>query len=193
MPATSLFDTNTTLIGSRSLANCPEITDLSINSTIFPNTPLVFNISPLQDCSQNLFTSDPYLKNTNGCCVLDTSAQTCTGVAGIAGAEESSYYMGVRYYDAITAIGREKGERKLCYTAPISRKKLEIELQKMAKKLEAAEKENHEVTKKLEASQSILLRMAQEHPNGISNHFNLLSSINIIYSKPISQFNSQFQ
>jgi hypothetical protein len=126
MPATSLFDTNTTLIGSRSLANCPEITDLSINSTIFPNTPLVFNISPLQDCSQNLFTSDPYLKNTNGCCVLDTSAQTCTGVAGIAGAEESSYYMGVRYYDANTAIGREKGERKLCYTAPISRKKLEI-------------------------------------------------------------------
>ena len=74
-----------------------------------------------------------------------------------------------------------------------SRKKLEIELQKMAKKLEAAEKENHEVTKKLEASQSILLRMAQEHPNGIFNHFNLLSSINIIYSKPISQFNSQFQ
>jgi hypothetical protein len=126
MPATSLFDTNTTLIGSRSLANCPAITDLSINSTIFPNTPLVFGISPLQDCSKNLFTRDPYLKNTNGCCVLDTSAQTCTGVAEIAEAEESSYYMGVRYYDANTAIGRAKGERKLCYTAPISRKKLEI-------------------------------------------------------------------
>ena len=125
MPATALFESNTALIGSRSNAYCPAITDLSINSTIFQNTPLVFGIQSLQDCSRNMFVSDPYLVNTNGCCVLDTSAQTCAGMSGIE-VDENTYYMGVRYYDDTTSEGREKGERKLCYTAPIARKKLDI-------------------------------------------------------------------
>ena len=125
MPATALFESNTAKIGSRSTAYCPAITDLSINSTIFQNTPLVFGIQSLQDCSRNMFVSDPYLVNTNGCCVLDTSAQTCAGMSGIE-VDEDTYYMGVRYYDDTTSEGREKGERKLCYTAPIARKKLDI-------------------------------------------------------------------
>lgn len=98
-------------------------TDTDISYTNLRGEPVVTVISDRKVCTSDMFKTDQFLANTEGCCVLDTSAINCTDIAKADAAEENNYYMGLRYFDVANPT---YGERKICYTTPIRKKKLHI-------------------------------------------------------------------
>ena len=98
-------------------------TDTDISYTNLRGEPVVTDLSNRKMCIKDMFKPDQFLANTEGCCVLDNSATNCTDIAGADDAEENNYYMGIRYFDVANPT---YGERKICYTTPIRKKKLHI-------------------------------------------------------------------
>lgn len=98
-------------------------TDTDISYTNLRGEPVVTEISDRKMCVTDMFKTDQFLANTEGCCVLDTSETNCTDIAEVDAAEENNYYMGLRYFDVANPT---YGERKICYTTPIRKKKLHI-------------------------------------------------------------------
>jgi len=120
MPLEPLYSDSALLRGVKH-TGCPK-TSKDVSFTSLRGYPVVTDLSK-QRCERENFNTDQFLYDTNGCCVLDTSSQNCTEIAGVDASEENYYYMGVRFYD-VTDIS--KGERKICYTTPIRKKKLHI-------------------------------------------------------------------
>ena len=121
MPLDPIFSDSALLQGVKN-DGCPKTaTDISYTSSI--GEPVVTNISDKKTCVSDMFETDQFLENTNGCCVLESSELNCTDVANVDAAEENNYYMGLRYSDESNP---SDGERKICYTTPIRKKKLNI-------------------------------------------------------------------
>ena len=121
MPLDPIFSDSALLSGVAN-AGCPKTeTDISYTSSI--GEPVVTEISDRKMCVTDMFETDQFLENTNGCCVLESSELNCTDVANVDAAEENNYYMGLRYFDEENP---SEGERKICYTTPIRKKKLNV-------------------------------------------------------------------
>jgi hypothetical protein len=112
------------LLGDRIVKYCPKLTDFSFTSQYW-DVPVVVDISK-QSCRPNLYTKDSGVINTNGCCVLDFSYQNCHEIINVKDDEEEFYDMNIRYLDTSTQEERKRGERKICYTAPLKKKPLHI-------------------------------------------------------------------
>jgi hypothetical protein len=121
MPLDPIFSDSALLQGVKN-DGCPKTaTDISYTSSI--GEPVVTNISDKKTCISEMFETNQFLENTNGCCVLESSEINCTDVANVDASEENNYYMGLRYNDESNS---SEGERKICYTTPIRKKKLNI-------------------------------------------------------------------
>jgi hypothetical protein len=124
MPVDPLYSDSPLLQGSKT-DYCPKTsTDVSYISDL--GYPVVTDLSIVRLCRQEYFKTgegDQYLYNTEGCCVLDSSALNCYDIANVDAEEENNYYMGLRYFSVTEP---SKGERKICYTTPIRKKKLHI-------------------------------------------------------------------
>ena len=115
---------NNGLLGNRIVTYCPKPADFSFTSLTF-GVPVVVDISK-QSCTPDLYTKDSGAINTNGCCVLDFSYQNCHEIINVKDEEEEFYDMNIRYLDTSTQVERNKGERKICYTAPLKKKPLYV-------------------------------------------------------------------
>jgi hypothetical protein len=124
MPIDPLYSDSPLLQGSKT-DGCPKTsTDVSFTSDL--GYPVVTEISDRKICTSELFKTgegDQYLYNTEGCCVLADSELNCTDVANVDAEEENNYYMGLHYFDV---SDETSGERKICYTTPIRKKKVNI-------------------------------------------------------------------
>jgi len=124
MPIDPLYSDSPLLQGSKT-DGCPKTsTDVSFISE--HGYPVVTDLSDRKICSSELFKTgegDQYLYSTSGCCVLDSSALNCHDIANVDAEEENNYYMGLRYFSVTEP---SKGERKICYTTPIRKKKVNI-------------------------------------------------------------------
>jgi hypothetical protein len=121
MPLDPVFSDSALLQGVKN-DGCPKTaTDVSYTSSI--GEPVVTNISDKKICAPTMFETNQFLENTSGCCVLESSEINCTDVANADASEENNYYMGLRYKDESNP---SEGERKICYTTPIRKKKLNI-------------------------------------------------------------------
>jgi hypothetical protein len=124
MPIDPLYSDSPLLQGSKT-DGCPKTsTDVSFISEL--GYPVVTDISDRKICTSELFKTgegDQYLYSTEGCCVLDSSALNCYDIANVDATEENNYYMGLRY---LSVTDPSKGERKICYTTPIRKKKVNI-------------------------------------------------------------------
>jgi|UniRef100_A0A6C0CBQ7 hypothetical protein len=124
MPIDPLYSDSPLLQGSKT-DGCPKTaTDVSYTSDL--GYPVVTDIGDKKICTSEYFKTgegDQYLYNTEGCCVLADSELNCTDVANVDAEEENNYYMGLRYFDV---SDETSGERKICYTTPIRKKKLHI-------------------------------------------------------------------
>lgn len=123
MPIDPLYSDSPLLQGSKT-DGCPKTsTDVSYTSQGYP---VVTDISDRKICTSELFKTsegDQYLHNTEGCCVLADSELNCTDIANVDAEGENNYYMGVNYSDVDEP---SKGERKICYTTPIRKKKVNV-------------------------------------------------------------------
>jgi hypothetical protein len=120
MPIEPLYSDSALLRGVKH-TGCPK-TSKDVSFTSLRGYPVVTDLSR-QQCFPENFSTNQFLYDTNGCCVLDNSSQNCSEIAGVDASEENNYYMGVRFYD-VNDIS--DGERKICYTTPIRKKKLHI-------------------------------------------------------------------
>ena len=121
MPIDAIYSDSALLRGVNN-SGCVK-TDTDISYTNLRGEPVVTDISDRKMCTSDMFKPDQFLANTEGCCVLDTSETNCTDIAEVDAAEENNYYMGIRYKDVANPT---YGERKICYTTPIRKKKLHI-------------------------------------------------------------------
>lgn len=124
MPIDPLYSDSSLLQGSKT-DGCPK-TSTDVSYTSVRGYPVVTNISDRKICTSELFKTgegDQYLYNTSGCCVLESSEANCHDIANVDAEEENNYYMGLRYFDGTEP---SKGERKICYTTPIRKKKVNI-------------------------------------------------------------------
>lgn len=124
MPIDPLYSDSPLLQGVKH-DGCPK-TSTDVSYTSVHGEPVVTNISDKKICTSELFKTgegDQFLENTSGCCVLADSELNCTDVANVDAEEENNYYMGLRYFDV---SDETSGERKICYTTPIRKKKLHI-------------------------------------------------------------------
>ena len=121
MPIDPLYSDSPLLRGVNN-TGCPK-TSTDVSYTSLRGEPVVTEISDRKMCVTDMFKTDQFLANTEGCCVLESSELNCTDVANVDAAEENNYYMGLRYFDV---DDESKGERKICYTTPIRKKKLHI-------------------------------------------------------------------
>ena len=121
MPIDAIYSDSALLRGIEN-KGCVK-TDTDISYTNLRGEPVVTDISDRKMCTSDMFKPDQFLANTEGCCVLDTSATNCTDIAEVDAAEENNYYMGLRYFDVANPT---YGERKICYTTPVRKKKLHI-------------------------------------------------------------------
>ena len=121
MPIDAIYSDSALLRGIENKGCVKTHTDISYTS--LRGEPVVTDISDRKMCTSDMFKTDQFLANTEGCCVLDTSATNCTDIAGVDAEEENNYYMGLRYFDVANPT---YGERKICYTTPIRKKKLHI-------------------------------------------------------------------
>ena len=121
MPIDPLYSDSPLLRGVNN-SGCPK-TSTDVSYTSLRGEPVVTDISDRKMCVTDMFKTDQFLANTDGCCVLESSKQNCTDIANVDAAEENNYYMGLRYFDV---DDESKGERKICYTTPIRKKKLHI-------------------------------------------------------------------
>jgi hypothetical protein len=124
MPIDPLYSDSPLLQGSKT-DGCPK-TSTDVSYTSVRGYPVVTDISDRKICTSELFKTgegDQYLYNTSGCCVLDSSATNCHDIANVDAEEENNYYMGLRYFDV---SDETSGERKICYTTPIRKKKVNI-------------------------------------------------------------------
>ena len=114
------------LLGDRISSYCPSARDFSYTSIYF-NEPVVVDFS-YQKCTSNLYAKDSTVINTNGCCVVDSSDQSCYKELGLKdSADEELHYMNIRYLSTKTETGGiSEGERKICYTAPLRRHPLYV-------------------------------------------------------------------
>ena len=114
------------LLGDRISSYCPSARDFSYTSIYF-NEPVVVDFS-YQKCTRNLYAKDSTVINTNGCCVVDSSDQSCYKELGLKdSADEELHYMNIRYLSTKEETGGiSKGERKICYTAPLRRHPLYV-------------------------------------------------------------------
>jgi hypothetical protein len=124
MPVDPLYSDSPLLQGSKT-DYCPKTsTDVSFISEL--GYPVITDLSIVRLCRQEYFKTgegDQYLYNTEGCCVLDISARNCHDIAGVDATEENNYYMGLHY---LSVTDPSKGERKICYTTPIRKKKVNV-------------------------------------------------------------------
>jgi hypothetical protein len=121
MPLDPIFSDSALLQGVKN-DGCPK-TATDVSYTSLRGEPVVTNISDKKICAPTMFETNQFLENTSGCCVLDSSGANCTDVANVDASEENNYYMGLRYKDESNP---SEGERKICYTTPIRKKKLNI-------------------------------------------------------------------
>ena len=121
MPIDAIYSDSALLRGIENKGCVKTHTDISYTS--LRGEPVVTDISDRKVCTSDMFKTDQFLANTEGCCVLDNSATNCTDIAGVDAEEEKNYYMGLRYFDVANPT---YGERKICYTTPIRKKKLHI-------------------------------------------------------------------
>ena len=121
MPIDAIYSDSALLRGIENKGCVTTHTDISY--TNLRGEPVVTDLSNRKMCTSDMFKTDQFLANTEGCCVLDTSATNCTDIAGVDAEEENNYYMGIRYFDVANP---SYGERKICYTTPIRKKKLHI-------------------------------------------------------------------
>ena len=121
MPIDPLYSDSPLLRGVNN-SGCPK-TSTDVSYTSLRGEPVVTEISDRKMCVTDMFKTDQFLANTDGCCVLESSELNCTDIANVDAAEENNYYMGLRYFDV---DDESKGERKICYTTPIRKKKLHI-------------------------------------------------------------------
>ena len=121
MPIDAIYSDSALLRGINN-SGCVK-TDTDISYTSLRGEPVVTDISDRKMCTSDMFKTDQFLANTEGCCVLDTSATNCTDIAEVDAEEENNYYMGLRYFDVANPT---YGERKICYTTPVRKKKLHI-------------------------------------------------------------------
>jgi len=117
---------NNGLLGDRNVKYCPKPTDFSYISPYWYVDVVVDTSINEQSCSPDLYTKDSGVINTNGCCVLDFSYQNCHEIINVKDEEEEFYDMNIRYLDTSTREGRNKGERKICYTAPLKKHPLYV-------------------------------------------------------------------
>ena len=118
MPIDAIYSDSALLRGINN-SGCVK-TDTDISYTSLRGEPVVTDISDRKMCTSDMFKTDQFLANTEGCCVLDNSATNCTDIADADAAEENNYYMGIRYFDVANPT---YGERKICYTTPVRKKK----------------------------------------------------------------------
>ena len=121
MPVDPLYSDSALLHGVAN-SGCPNSAK-DVSFTNLFGEPVVTDLSNEKQCMPDMFKSDQFLANTDGCCVLDSSAANCVDIANVDAEEENNYYMGVRYFDVTKP---SKGQRKICYTTPIRKKKLNI-------------------------------------------------------------------
>ena len=121
MPVDPIYSDSALLHGVESAGCVKSSSDISFTS--LRGEPVATDISNVKLCMPDMFKTDQFLANTSGCCVLDSSASNCADLANVDAEEENNYYMGVRYFDV---TDKDKGERKICYTTPIRKKKLNI-------------------------------------------------------------------
>jgi len=124
MPIDPLYSDSPLLQGSKT-DGCPK-TSTDVSFTNVYGEPVVTDLSNRKICTSELFKTgdgDQYLYSTNGCCVLDSSATNCYDIANVDATEENNYYMGLRYFNGTES---SKGQRKICYTTPIRKKKVNI-------------------------------------------------------------------
>ena len=121
MPIDPLYSDSPLLRGVNN-SGCPK-TSTDVSYTSLRGEPVVTNISDRKMCVTDMFKTDQFLANTDGCCVLESSELNCVDIAEVDAAEENNYYMGLRYFDVANPT---YGERKICYTTPIRKKKLHI-------------------------------------------------------------------
>ena len=121
MPIDPLYSDSPLLRGVNN-SGCPK-TSTDVSYTSLRGEPVVTDISDRKMCVTDMFKTDQFLANTDGCCVLESSELNCVDIAEVDAAEENNYYMGLRYFDVANPT---YGERKICYTTPIRKKKLHI-------------------------------------------------------------------
>ena len=121
MPVDPIYIDSALLSGVENSGCVKSASDISYTSSF--GEPVATDISNVKLCMPDMFKTDPFLVTTSGCCVLDNSASNCADVAKVDAEEENNYYMGVRYFDV---TNKAKGERKICYTTPIRKKKLNV-------------------------------------------------------------------
>lgn len=121
MPVDPIYIDSALLSGVENSGCVKSASDISYISSF--GEPVATDISNVKLCMPDMFKTDPFLVTTSGCCVLDNSASNCADVANVDAEEENNYYMGVRYFDV---TNKAKGERKICYTTPIRKKKLNV-------------------------------------------------------------------
>lgn len=126
MPIDPLYSDSPLLRGVNN-SGCPK-TATDVSYTGVYGEPVVTAISDRKMCTSDMFKTDQFLANTDGCCVLESSELNCTDIAEVDAAEENNYYMGLRYLNVSThpSGGTTRGENKICYTTPIRKKKLHI-------------------------------------------------------------------
>ena len=121
MPIDAIYSDSALLRGIENKGCVTTHTDISYTNLL--GEPVVTDLSNRKMCTSDMFKTDQFLANTEGCCVLDNSATNCTDINKADAEEEKNYYMGIRYFDVANPT---YGERKICYTTPIRKKKLHI-------------------------------------------------------------------
>lgn len=121
MPIDAIYSDSALLRGIENKGCVTTHTDISYTNLL--GEPVVTDLSNRKMCTSDMFKTDQFLANTEGCCVLDNSATNCTDINKADAEEETNYYMGIRYFDVANPT---YGERKICYTTPIRKKKLHI-------------------------------------------------------------------
>jgi len=121
MPLEPIY-VDSTLLMNRTTRGCPKSTDISGLNTF--GVPIVYDpsLDLMKLCSNGDFNTDANLSNTNGCCVVDNSEEYCTDYTNEKNTSNMYYDMGVVYFKK--SDPPEKGERRICYTTPIRKRRV---------------------------------------------------------------------
>jgi len=115
---------DSSIIGNRVSFACPKESDVSYNSDVWGD-PVVVDVSNPRPCRPELKAKDSTVINTNGCCIVDNSNQTCVEALEITDKDEGEefYFMNIRQ---LRTNQLSQGERRMCYTAPLRKKPLYV-------------------------------------------------------------------
>ena len=96
MPIDAIYSDSALLRGIENKGCVKTHTDISYTS--LRGEPVVTDISDRKVCTSDMFKTDQFLANTEGCCVLDNSATNCTDIAGVDAEEEKKLLYGTSIF-----------------------------------------------------------------------------------------------